>query len=72
MEENQKKTNYALIFRVSQAFFAGLFTLGISLITGDLSSYAKMPISSISVTTTLFGLIGMIMSGYYAKKAENW
>jgi len=72
MEENQKKTNYALIFRVSQAFFVGLFTLGISLVTGDLSSYAKMPISSISITTTLFGLIGMIMSGYYAKKAENW
>jgi len=70
--EEKKTKQYVIIFRVIQSFFVGLFTLGLSLISGDYVKYIQLPISSIAITTTIFGLVGAVLTEFYARKAENW
>jgi len=67
-----KNRNLVINFRIFQAIFIGLFALGISMMGGEISSYSHSPISSFSITTTIFGLIGTIASGMMAKRCENW
>lgn len=67
-----KNRNTQVTFRIFQAIFFGIFALGISSIFGDYSSYVKSPISTFSITTTIFGLIGSIMTGRLAKKSKDW
>ena len=50
----------------------GMFALGLSNGFGDYFNYIKLPIGSFAVTTTIFGLIGMIMTGFLAKQSESW
>lgn len=69
-KENNKKL--IVTFRVFQAIFFGIFALGLSSVAGDLSSFAKSPISTFSITTTIFGLIGSMMTGILANKSKNW
>ena len=71
MEKEQQK-NIRVTFRVFQAIFFGMMAIGISLMFGDVSSYVKSPISSFSITTTIFGLAGSIITGVLANKSKNW
>jgi len=73
-EENQKDKNRSLkiTFRVFQATFLGIFALGISSVLGDLSNYVQIPISGFSIVSTIFGLIGSIITGTLAKQSEKW
>lgn len=61
-----------VVFRFFQALFWGIFALGISLMSGDIGAAVNLPISSFSMTTTIFGLIGAMLSGHFAKVSENW
>ena len=70
--KEEKTKQYVIIFRVIQSFFVGLFALGVSLIIGDYTEYVQTPISSIAIVTTIFGLIGAVLTEFYARKAENW
>jgi len=67
-----KNRNTIITFRVFQAIFFGILALGISSMTGDLSETMKIPISQFSVTTTIFGLIGSIITGRLAEKCKDW
>ena len=40
--------------------------------TGDIGKVMEIPISGFSITTTIFGLIGSIVTGILAKQAEQW
>ena len=55
-----------------QGIFLGIFTLGISMMTGDYASFIHSPISTLSMTTTVFGLMGTIVTEFMARKAVNW
>ena len=71
MSEKNKK--WAVIYiRVGQAICLGVFTLGISMMAGDLVGTIKLPVSALSLTTTLFGGIGAIICEMFARKAEIW
>ena len=73
-KENQKdkNRNAQVTFRIFQAIFFGILALGISSMFGDVSSYMKSPISTFSITTTIFGLIGSIITGILANKCKDW
>ena len=58
--------------RLMSMLFVGIFILGLSLMFGEGSSVAKLPFSSISITTTFFGGIGALVSELMAKRAEKW
>jgi hypothetical protein len=68
----KKKNNIAVTFRVFQAIFFGVFALGISMALGDYNKFIESPIASISITTTIFGLGGSIITGVMAKESERW
>ena len=62
----------AMRARIVQALFLGLFTLGLSMSVGDVSSVWEYPVSSMSITTTVFGLMGAIVCEIFARRAEKW
>lgn len=70
----KEKPNKQIIitFRLFQALCFGIFALGLAMIAGDYSTFVKSPISTLSIMTTLFGLLGSIISGILAKQAANW
>ena len=70
--EKEQSRNIKVTFRIFQAIFFGMMALGISLMFGDVSSYMESPISSFSITTTVFGLAGSIITGILANKSKNW
>ena len=70
--KERKNKNLYITFRIIQAVFMGMFALGLSNGFGDYFNYIKLPIGSFAVTTTIFGLIGMIMTGFLAKQSESW
>lgn len=73
MEKTERKNKNAQVtFRVFQAIFLGIFALGISSMSGDVSSYMNIPISAFSISTTIFGLIGTVASGILANKSKDW
>jgi hypothetical protein len=71
-EEKQERKNLIITFRVFQAIFFGVFALGLSLISGDITGAFEVPVSNFSMTTTIFGLLGAIITGILSKQCENW
>lgn len=71
-EEEIKNRKLIVTFRVFQAIFLGIFALGISSISGHVSVAVGVPTSSVSITTTIFGLIGSIITGILANKCKDW
>ena len=73
IENHEDKTrNLIVTFRIFQAVFFGIFALGISSLVGDIGGYMKIPISAFSITTTIFGLIGAMITGNLANKCKDW
>ena len=71
--EKPKSVNKAVItFRIFQAIFFGVFALGLSMMSGDITTATHIPISALSITTTIFGLLGAIITGILAKQSEKW
>jgi len=70
--EEPKNRNLQVTFRVLQAIFFGILALGISSMSGDFSSYLKSPVSSFSIMTSIFGLMGSIITGRLAKNSKDW
>jgi len=68
----RKNKNVAITFRLLQAFFLGIFALGISNGVGDYFGYINSPIGSFSITTTIFGGMGSFITGLLAKQSEKW
>jgi len=71
-EEKRERKNLIVTFRVFQAIFFGIFALGLSLTLGDITGAFEVPISNFSMTTTIFGLLGAIITGVLSKQCENW
>lgn len=61
-----------ITFRMFQAIFFGIFALGISMGLGDYTTFVKSPIGQFSITTTVFGLMGALITGVLAKQSEKW
>jgi len=72
LKQEKDKKSRVVTFRVFQAIFFGMIALGLSLMSGDYTTYVKSPISSISITTTIFGIIGSIITGILSKSCEKW
>ena len=66
----EQKQGIALKIRVAQAISAGIFTFGLAGMTGDMTGSLGLPISSFSITTTLFGMMGMLVCDIFARKFE--
>ncbi len=51
-----------LIFkvRIIQLIFFAIFAFGISWIISDLAEFLKLPINSMAIGTTIFGIFGML------------
>lgn len=67
-----KNRNAQITFRIFQAIFFGILALGVSSMFGDVSGAMHIPLSTFSVTTTIFGLIGSIVTGSLANKCKDW
>lgn len=73
MTKQEESTKHRIVaFRSFQAIFWGIFALGISLVLGDLAKVNGIPIGSFSLTTTIFGLIGALICGHFAKSSKDW
>jgi multisubunit Na+/H+ antiporter MnhB subunit len=62
----------AIYSRIASVLFLAIFILGISMMFGEGSQAAKIPFSSLSITTTMFGALGWVMSELTARRAEKW
>lgn len=71
-KDKEVNRDLRVTFRLVQAIFFGILALGISSFVGDILEYAKSPISTFSTTTTIFGLIGAIVTGILADKCKDW
>lgn len=72
IEIEHKNKSIIITFRIFQALFFGLFALGISMGLGDYTKFIESPISQLSIVTTIFGLMGSIITGILAKQSEKW
>lgn len=70
MEEKNK--DVVIGIRGIQAIMLGIFALGLSMMLGDICGAINIPISSFSLTTTMFGAMGSILCEFFARKAEKW
>lgn len=59
-------------FRILQSICFGVFALGLAMGLGDYGKAVSWPFSNISITTTVFGLIGALITGNQAKACEKW
>jgi len=57
--------------RIAQAVSAGIFTFGLSSIGGDVSAAWNWPISPFSLTTTMFGAMGILMCEIFARRFDK-
>ena len=71
-EQERKNQSIVITFRIFQAICFGMVALGVSSIAGDFSAYYKSPLSSFSIVTTVFGIIGSVITGKLAGDAEKW
>ena len=71
-KDERKNKNVVVTFRILQAVCFGVFALGLSMGAGDYSGFIKSPFSTLSITTTIFGLMGSIITGVLSKQAERW
>jgi hypothetical protein len=71
-EAEERSKTIVITFRVFQAICFGIFALGLSMGLGDYGKFVNLPFSQISITTTVFGLIGSIITGILSKNAEKW
>ncbi|MFA6089600.1 MAG: hypothetical protein WC755_07080 [Candidatus Woesearchaeota archaeon] len=73
-EKVHERKNKSLIvtFRVLQSLCFGVFALGLSFMAGDYTAFIKTPFSTMAITTTIFGLMGSVITGIMAKQCENW
>jgi len=72
MDDENKYKDILVTVRVVQAICLGIFVLGLSMMAGDLTGAIELPISSVSMTTTLFGGMGALMCEWFAGQAEKW
>ena len=63
---------YEISFRVAQAIFIGIFALGLSSGLGDYATFVKSPLSSFSITSSVFGLMGMVATEAMARISKKW
>ena len=70
--EQRRNKNVVVTFRIMQSISYGVFALGLSMMGGEWVGAVKLPFSNISVTLTVFGLIGAIITGIQAKNCETW
>jgi len=74
-DKQMKKTenrDAVVVIRGAQALCLGIFTIGISMGAGDIGAAYGLPVSSLSITTTLFGGFGTIICEIFARLAEKW
>jgi len=72
LESEEETRRSAMIgVRCAQALCLGIFTLGLSMMTGDVSGAVKLPVSAMSITTTLFGGMGALICEVYARWLER-
>jgi hypothetical protein len=69
MNKNEQIKSMQIKMRLGQAFCLGVFALGISMLGGDI---APANISSLSITTTCFGLIGSFICELMVRQADRW
>ena len=62
----------AIYSRVFSILFLAIFVLGVSMMLGEGSTDIHVPFSSLSITTTVFGLMGFALSELTARRAERW
>lgn len=70
-EEGVTASDAQVGVRCAQALCMGIFTLGLSMMVGDVSGAVKFPVSAMSITTTLFGGMGTIICEFYARWLER-
>ena len=70
--EEKKHNNVEITARILQSICLGLLALGISSGLGDLGKVMHSPFSQFSITSTVFGLIGTIMTEIIARMSRKW
>jgi hypothetical protein len=70
--KTKEHNNYEISFRVIQSVFVGIFALGLSSGIGDYCQYLKLPFSTFSITSFVFGIIGIIATEIISRVAKKW
>ena len=60
------------VAKTCQAICFGVLALGVSLMASDMAGVYELPFSNISITTTTFGVLGVIITEIMCKQAANW
>jgi len=68
----RKNKEVIIVFKILQSCCFGIFALGLSMGLGDYSKAISLPFSNISITTTVFGGIGALITGIQSKLCEKW
>jgi len=69
---NKEPKMSVVTFRVFQAICLGVFAMGLSMMAGDYTDFVQFPISALSITTTIFGLLGAVITEIFARQADKW
>lgn len=67
-DEEGRKKQVVLYAKVFQGFFLALFFLGISIAVGDLAVMLQIPVSSFSMASMTYGILGMLGCEYIARR----
>jgi len=67
-DEEGKKKQIILYAKVFQGFFLALFFLGVSIAVGDLAEMLQIPVSSFSMASMTYGVLGMLGCEYIARR----
>lgn len=70
-DEEGKKKQIILYAKVFQGFFLALFFLGVSIAVGDLAEMLQIPVSSFSMASMTYGILGMLGCEYIARQFSS-
>jgi hypothetical protein len=71
-EKKEEHNEFEIGMRVIQSICFGVFALGLSMMIGQYVKYIGLPFSVFAISSTVFGLIGALITEIMSRQARKW